>query len=283
MGLYIGGGTPTVMMEELTALLDLVRSLFSVREISVETNPHHLTDTNVRLLQEAGVNRLSVGVQSFDDDLLRRMDRYDKYGRGNEIAARLRHFQGAFPTVNADMMFNFPTQSRAVLEQDLAQILDLALDQVTYYPLMVSATTGRQVAATLGKVTYHLEGDYYRLIGDTLVPPYHHSSAWCFSRKDTMIDEYIVDYDEYAGVGSGAIGYLEGMCYANTFNIQEYIARLERDEPPSWRADPLAGGTRFVTISSCTSSAPPSIPQCCGKNTVPAGGIPSSCRSAVYT
>jgi len=97
MGLYIGGGTPTVMMEELTALLDLVRSLFSVREISVETNPHHLTDTNVRLLQEAGVNRLSVGVQSFDDDLLRRMDRYDKYGRGNEIAARLRHFREPFP------------------------------------------------------------------------------------------------------------------------------------------------------------------------------------------
>jgi len=63
-----------VMMEELTALLDLVRSLFSVREISVETNPHHLTDTNVRLLQDAGVNRLSVGVQSFDDDLLRRME-----------------------------------------------------------------------------------------------------------------------------------------------------------------------------------------------------------------
>jgi len=143
------------------------------------------------------------------------------------------------------MMFNFPTQSRAVLEQDLAQILDLALDQVTYYPLMVSATTGRQVAATLGKVTYHLEGDYYRLIGDTLVPPYHHSSAWCFSRKDTMIDEYIVDYDEYAGVGSGAIGYLEGMCYANTFNIQEYIARLERDEPPLMASRSFSRGDKI--------------------------------------
>jgi coproporphyrinogen III oxidase-like Fe-S oxidoreductase len=65
-----------------------------------------------------------------------------------------------------------------------------------------------------------------------LIRHYRFSSAWCFSRKDAIIDEYIVDYGEYAGLGSGSIGYLDGRCYANTFYIPEYIERLERGEIP---------------------------------------------------
>jgi coproporphyrinogen III oxidase-like Fe-S oxidoreductase len=66
------------------------------------------------------------------------------------------------------------------------------------------------------------------------VPTYVFSSAWCFSRKTvrSAIDEYIVRNDEYAGLGSGAIGYLNGMCYANTFDIPTYIARVNRGESP---------------------------------------------------
>lgn len=231
-GLYVGGGTPTVMVDELAKVLHLARSLFSIKEISVETNPHHLTEANVTLLQKAGVNRLSVGVQSFDDGLLRRMERYEKYGSGSEIATRLKQIRGAFPTVNADMIFNLPTQTETVLKRDLAQLMELSLDQVTYYPLMVSSSTRRRVSATLGRVTYRRERDFYRLITGTLIPHYRFSSAWCFSRTDAMIDEYIVDYDAYAGLGSGAIGYLEGTCYANTFDIPAYISRLERNELP---------------------------------------------------
>jgi coproporphyrinogen III oxidase-like Fe-S oxidoreductase len=61
---------------------------------------------------------------------------------------------------------------------------------------------------------------------------YDFSSAWCFSRKKTLIDEYVVDYDEYAGLGSGAISYLHGTCYSNTFDIEGYIASLEKNKLP---------------------------------------------------
>lgn len=231
-GVYVGGGTPTVLMEELEETLFLAKQLFPLRGISVETNPNHLTDDNLAALKRIGVNRLSVGIQSFDDRLLKHMDRYEKYGSGEMIAGRLSQALGQFDTLNADMMFNFPSQTMTILDRDLDILLDIGMDQITYYPLMVSDSTRHTVARTFGQVDYGKEEQFYHRISERLVPSYRFSSAWCFSKKAAMIDEYIVDYDEYAGLGSGSIGYLNGMCYANTFDISEYIARIDQGEIP---------------------------------------------------
>lgn len=231
-GVYVGGGTPTVMPDELAATLDVARACFPIREISVETNPNHLTDGTLEILKDAGVNRLSVGVQSFQDALLKQMERYEKYGSGEAIARRLGEIAGRFDTLNADMIFNFPSQMPEMLARDLAVIRSLGLDQVTWYPLMVSDSTRRKVSRTLGRVRYNREGHYYREIVRGLLPMYRHASAWCFSRRSSMIDEYIVDYEEYAGLGSGSIGYLDGTCYANTFRIPDYVAQVGRGELP---------------------------------------------------
>ena len=235
-GLYVGGGTPTIMIAELEETIACARQCFPLQEISVETNPNHLTEQNIAVLKRAGVNRLSVGIQSFDDGLLKAMDRYDKYGSGKEIAARLRNAGGHFDTLNADMIFNFPRQDLQVLNRDLDTLLDLKIAQITYYPLMVSDSTRQQVINALGRVDYGNEETLYRQIEKRLTPDYSFSSAWCFSRRNTVaiIDEYIVDYDEYAGLGSGSIGYLQGVCYANTFDINRYIAMLDRGEAPIW-------------------------------------------------
>ena len=230
--IYIGGGTPTVLIDELEETIALARTSFHIRELSVETNPNHLTEDRLEVLQRAGVNRLSVGVQSFDDDLLKKMDRYDKYGSAAEIAERLRQTLGHFGTLNADMIFNFPTQTSAMLEKDLDTLQEIGIDQVTWYPLMVSDSTRQTVMETLGRVDGRQEERFYHRIVGRLVPSYRFSSAWCFSRKQAMIDEYIVDYDEYAGLGSGSIGYLNGTCYANTFDINGYISQLDRGELP---------------------------------------------------
>jgi coproporphyrinogen III oxidase-like Fe-S oxidoreductase len=110
--------------------------------------------------------------------------------------------------------------------------MEIGIDQITYYPLMVSDSTREAVSKTLGRVDDRQEERFYHRIVERLVPAYRFSSAWCFSKKTAMIDEYIVDYDEYAGLGSGSIGYLNGTCYANTFNIRQYIAQVERGELP---------------------------------------------------
>lgn len=221
--LYVGGGTPTILIDELRRTLELIQETYSVTEISVETNPNHLTDRNREILKKVGVNRLSVGVQSFDNGLLKAMERYHKYGSGEEIAERLRSTQGAFDTLNVDMIFNFPLQTRGVLERDLSTLIELGVDQITYYPLMVSSATQKVVNRTLGVVDYKRGRDLYRTIERMLAPHYRASTAWCFSKHDVMIDEYVVNFEEYAGLGSGSFGYLGGSIYANTFDIPEYI------------------------------------------------------------
>ncbi|MBN2332352.1 MAG: coproporphyrinogen III oxidase family protein [Deltaproteobacteria bacterium] len=231
-GVYVGGGTPTVLVDELVETLTEIRSLFPVREISVETNPNHLTDDIVSTLKTAGVNRLSVGVQSFDDGLLQSMERYHKYGSGAEIEARLKEYTGTFDTLNVDMIFNFPTQTEQIMERDLEVINRIPADQVTFYPLMASTSNEKAIRKTLGKVDYAQEKRFYQLILRRLSAHYTPGSAWCFSRKKSMIDEYIVDYDEYVGVGSGSFSYVSGTILSNTFSVSEYCSALEKGALP---------------------------------------------------
>ena len=231
-GIYVGGGTPTVLIDELAETLHLAREIFPIQAISVETNPNHLNSENIKILQQNGVNRLSVGVQTFNDDLLKKIGRYEKYGSGEIIAEKLKNTQGCFDTLNADMIFNFPEQTPKMLDEDLVILLNLNMDQTTFYPLMVSSITQETMRKTIGAVDFSGEQKLYELIVRRLEKNYDFSSAWCFSRKKALIDEYVVDYDEYAGLGSGAIGYLHGTCYSNTFDIAEYIASLEQGRLP---------------------------------------------------
>ena len=229
---YVGGGTPTVMPLEINSLLTSLKKKFSVREISLETNPNQLNDDIVQILVDSGVNRLSVGVQSFDDSMLMQMSRFHKYGSGREIKERLARVLGRFDTLNVDMIFNFPTQTIEMLQNDLATIKDLRSDQVTFYPLMVSDITKSELARRFGSISYRQEKLFYNEIYDSLSKGYTIGTAWCFSRKKSMIDEYIVDYDEYVGVGSGSFGYINGQCLANTFSVPDYIALIKAGKFP---------------------------------------------------
>ncbi|MEJ2715814.1 MAG: radical SAM protein [Deltaproteobacteria bacterium] len=195
---YVGGGTPTVLPDEIARLLGILRDTFPVKEISLETNPNHLTDEIVPLLKDGGVNRLSVGVQSFDDSLLQRMDRYHKYGSGREIRERLEKYLGVFDTLNVDMIFNFPGQTLKMIDSDLDVIRELEADQATFYPLMVSDATRKELAERFGPISYRQEQVLYTRIAERLEGEYDAATAWCFSRRKSMIDEYIVDYDEFS-------------------------------------------------------------------------------------
>jgi coproporphyrinogen III oxidase-like Fe-S oxidoreductase len=225
---YVGGGTPTILMDELWLTMNLITETFDIVEISIETNPNHLTPENLSTLKEMRVNRLSVGVQTFDDRLLKSLNRYHKYGSGQEIAERLKESQGIFDTLNVDMIFNFPGQTADMLENDLARIISLGIDQVTYYPLMASSVTQDSMSKEFGVPVGSRDREFYGRVIDTLSSDYKATTAWCFSKNDAMIDEYAVNYDEYAGLGSGAIGHLGGSVYANTFDIEAYIRKVNK-------------------------------------------------------
>ena len=253
---YIGGGTPTVMIDELCATIDLSRELFSVREVSSETNPNHLVPDILEKL-EGRVQRLSVGVQSFDDGLLKQMDRYDKYGCADEIVERIQLATPYFVSMNADMIFNFPAQTEDMLIHDVERIVESGCTQTTFYPLMASPSVERQLARTVGKVDYDREQRFYEIIDELLSggadPLFTHSSAWTYNRRSPeagvagaaagaegavgaegaggdatgMIDEYVVQYEEYPAIGSGGITYLGSSLYVNTFSLREYSEAIQ--------------------------------------------------------
>jgi coproporphyrinogen III oxidase-like Fe-S oxidoreductase len=230
--MYVGGGTPTVLIDELTALIDEARALFGIEEVSCETNPNHLTPERLEVL-EGRVQRLSVGVQSFDDGLLRQIGRHEAYGSGLQTLERLQAAARHFDTINADMIFNFPSQTEDQLVYDLACILESGVAQTTFYPLMASPSVARSLRQTVGQVSHAREHRYYQLVSAALCgegpqPLFEFSSAWTFnavsaSTDNTMIDEYIVDYEEYPALGSGGFSYLDGSLYVNTFSVNEYI------------------------------------------------------------
>jgi coproporphyrinogen III oxidase-like Fe-S oxidoreductase len=224
---YVGGGTPTVSPPELLATLELIRAASPVQTISIETNPNHLEPEVLARYRDAGVTRFSVGVQSFDDGLLAGMDRLEKYGSGALIRERLAGIRGVFPTLNVDMIFNLPGQTLAMLDRDIDALLELDVDQVSFYPLMTASTARHKMHKTMGEADESLRHAMYERVLDRMLPGYRASSAWCFTRGEGMFDEYIIDEDDYVGVGSGAFSYVDGSMYSTTFSLNHYCRRIE--------------------------------------------------------
>lgn len=230
--LYFGGGTPTILLDELVQTIDLARNLFPITEVSCETNPNHLVPKYIEQLQNR-VQRLSVGVQSFDDQLLGQMNRLAKFGGGREIQERIRYAAPHFDSLNVDMIFNFPNQTAESLQRDLSMILESGAQQFTFYPLMSSRSVEKSMANSVGKLTHDHEWRYFNLINDALAQEFTRLSAWTFVRNSAgMIDEYIVDSEDYVGIGSGSFSYIDGSLYVNTFSTNEYNQLVGEGKSP---------------------------------------------------
>ncbi|MDP2916546.1 MAG: coproporphyrinogen III oxidase family protein [Dehalococcoidia bacterium] len=234
--IYFGGGTPTVLMDELLDFIGFLRKNFDVKRVSLETTPRELNPETIRLLKTAGINRLSIGVQSFDDDLLKAMGRTNT--TGEEARVKLLLAQGNFDTVNIDLIFNFPGQSLDKFKEDIATFKDLGIDQATFYPLMPSPHKMTALERKFKKVDTSREKDFYNIIlRDVFEAGYRMSTVWCFSRGNRMIDEYIVDYDDYIGVGAGSVSFLKGNFLVNTFSPERYDELISQGRLPilRWR------------------------------------------------
>ncbi len=225
--LHVGGGTPTVLMDRLLRVLDLARECFGVKHCSCETHAHHLRPEIAGRL-EGRVERLSVGVQSLDPVILKRMRR-DRDGFGAEqMLEAIRDMNGRFPTLNVDLIFNLPGQTVAGVVEDLERVLATGVSQVTTYPLMASPKVSRDMRRQFGETSGAQEYAMFCRIEDCMrAHGMRASSPWCYSRCGSgMIDEYIVDAPEYVGLGSGAFSLLGGRLYVNTFSVSRYVERL---------------------------------------------------------
>jgi coproporphyrinogen III oxidase-like Fe-S oxidoreductase len=233
---YFGGGTPTVLMDELLKFIEHLRRQSDVREMSLETTPRELTEDNIRLLKQAGINRLSIGVQSFDEKILKIMGRVN--GPADEVKSRLLRAEGQFDTLNVDFVFNFPGQSIEQFKADVAAFKQLGIDQATFYPLMASPHKKDALERRFNRVDNSRERQFYDVILSELYRGgYNASTAWCFSRGERMIDEYIIESDDYIGMGSGSVSIDGGRFLVNTFSLDRYHEMTDSGRFPiaGWR------------------------------------------------
>jgi len=223
-------------MDELLAFIDYLKKNFAVRQISVETTAREVNEENVNLLKKAEVNRLSIGVQSFHDSILKAMGRYGL--NGEEIKERVSLAKGKFDTLNLDFIFNFPSQSMEQFEADLEVFQSLGVEQATFYPLMPSPHKRNALERRFNKVDTSREKRFYDVILKELSSSgYSPSTVWCFSKGERMIDEYIVDFDDYIGIGCGSVSLIKGNFYANSFSLDRYEEFLTQSKLPiiRWR------------------------------------------------
>lgn len=236
---YFGGGTPTVMLDELVDFVNFLRQNFNIRQISMESTPREINLESVRCLQEIGVNRLSIGVQSFDEGVLKAT------GRASMSAAESREklilAQGKFETLNLDLIFNFPSQTPDNFRRDVATFKSMGIDQVTFYPLMPSPHKMSALERRFRSVDTSRELEFYNIIlSEVFDAGYQASTAWCFSRGDRLIDEYIIDYDDYVGVGAGSVSFVGGNFYVNSFALEHYDALVNGGSLPVVRWNRLS-------------------------------------------
>jgi menaquinone C8-methyltransferase len=228
---YFGGGTPTVLMDELGVFVCYLKTRCKLRQISLETTPAELTVSNIFLLKQMGVDRLSAGVQSFDEAVLKTMGRNN--GPAEEVKKRLMAAQGQFGTLNVDFVFNFPGQSVAQFAADVAAFKELGIDQATFYPLMASPHKKDALERRFNRVDNSREKQFYDVVLRELYHGgYTASTAWCFSRGERMIDEYIIEDDDYIGIGAGSVSILKGNFFVNTFSLDRYHEFNARGQLP---------------------------------------------------
>lgn len=227
--IYFGGGTPTINISILGELIDLLRSFFGHVPITVESNPRTLVNDGVEKLRKLRINRLSIGIQSFQEWRLRRMGRYSLPIKVNEEI--IRNSLGKFDTVNIDMVWGILGDTEEAIVYDALRAFKLGVDQVTFYPIMPPPMKSK-VMPDYKSLPIRKEIKLYKALIRTVISHgYRPDTPWCMSKISKgkqMIDEYVTEYYDFVGVGLSSIGKIQNYVYVNTFNPSKYHKLIDK-------------------------------------------------------
>lgn len=237
---YFGGGTPTALSaKQVSRLLELVNKHLPTNnlvEYSTEANPDELTEEKLIALKEGGINRLSMGVQSFDEALLKNLGRTHSNEHVFQTIERAKTI--GFQNISIDLMYGLPGQSMEQWESTLQQALFLNLPHYSAYSLIVEPKTIFYIQYAKGKLplpTEDLEAKMY----DLLMCKMEESGRKQYEISNFALDGYLSthnkiywDNDEYAGFGAGAHGYVNGIRYSNIGPIRKYLEAIESGNSP---------------------------------------------------
>lgn len=238
--IYIGGGTPSSLTpKQLDRLLAGIRELIPepVAEFTIECNPNNLLDTQrLTVMRQYGVDRLSIGVQSFDDAVLKKIGRRHT-GQDAKVAIANARKTG-FENISIDLIFRLPGQDMADFKNTLQQALALDLPHYATYALILEKKTifyNMQRQGRLHLPSEDVEADMYDLSLETFAK--HGLQQYEISNfaKPGLESKHNLMYwqnNQYFGFGAGAYGYIDQDRYHNNGPIQQYMAPLQAHKLP---------------------------------------------------
>lgn len=231
--IFIGGGTPTILpIEALQRILIKIQECFSIDskvEITVESNPGTLSYRMLQGLKEVGVNRLSIGLQTFQNKLLQKIGRVhtsEQFLKNYETALKI-----GFENINMDLIFGLPEQKIEHWEEDLKKAIQLNPAHLSCYSLIVEEGTTFFDMQEKGELLLPTEEEnlymYQMCIQFLQQAGYNHYEISNFSKPGKQCIHNIKYWccDEYIGFGLGAHSYFQGVRYHNVYSLEDYIRK----------------------------------------------------------
>ncbi len=224
--IYIGGGTPSALslreIEYLLRMTDLFHKDY-LEEFTFECNIEDITEELLLLLKRYGVNRLSIGIESFDLDNLKLMNRslnYEDVKAKINLARRL-----GFNNINLDLIYALPHEKMKTLKNDLKCLLSLKVEHISTYSLMIEDNTYLSYQK-VHSIPEELDEEMYFYISHILEKyGYVHYEVSNFAIPGFESKHNLVYWhnEEYYGFGCGASGYIGGVRYDNTRSLSNYL------------------------------------------------------------
>lgn len=223
---FIGGGTPTVLGDSLVKIINAVTESFNLAEnceFTVEANPGTVTPELLTKMKKAGVNRLSLGVQSFNDNELEALGRIHTAKDAEDAFYMAR--EAGFDNINIDIMLSTPSQNMDSVKNTLEKIKTLSPEHVSAYSLIIEeGTPFYNMELNLPdedaeREIYHYTVDFLAEMG---LERYEISNFAKLGRESRHNKKYW-KCEEYLGIGCAAHSYSGNYRYGNTDNIEEYV------------------------------------------------------------
>ena len=233
--LYIGGGTPTALSaRQLETLLDgLTRELdLSVlEELTIEANPGDLDEDKISVLKNSAVNRVSLGVQTFDDKMLKKIGRSHLEKDIYENIDRLK--LAGFDNISIDLIYALPGQTMDQVKDNVAKAITLDIPHMSLYSLILENHTvfmNRMRRRKLPLPKEEVEAEMFEyIIAELERAGFEHYEISNFSKPGFESRHNLMYWDnaEYYGIGAGASGYVNGVRYKNHGPIRHYLKAVE--------------------------------------------------------
>lgn len=240
--IYIGGGTPSYIKSEyIVEILELLKNKlkanetkFENMEITIEVNPGTVTKEKLLDYKKAGINRLSIGLQSANDRLLEQIGRIHKYQDFLQTYNLARNV--GFENINVDLMLGLPNQSIEDLKESIENVIDLQPEHISIYSLIVEEGTKLYKQIETGELQLpeeELEREMYWYTKSKLeLAGYKHYeiSNYAKPKRESKHNSNCWEQKQYIGIGAAAHSYLNNVRYCNVSNLEEYISNMAKSE-----------------------------------------------------